>query len=65
MRLVLPTLLLLVSAVILIIPANMITHAQTSPAIADENLAIELFAEGLSFPTSMTFIDSDGNLLVT
>jgi aldose sugar dehydrogenase len=55
--------LFLMSAVVLIIPANI--NAQTIPAISDENLAIELFADGLSIPTSMTFIDAGGNLLVT
>src|SRR5215210_3936017 len=40
-----------------------IAQQQEQPIINDPNLQVEIFVEGLSFPTSMAFID-DNNILV-
>src|SRR5688572_1298389 len=40
-----------------------IAQQQEQPIINDPNLQVEIFVEGLSFPTSMAFIDKN-NILV-
>ncbi len=59
--------LILVSTAIifcsLILNINYTAMAQTQPIINDPNLQAEIFVEGLSFPTSMSFIDNN-NILV-
>ncbi|MGH9997432.1 MAG: PQQ-dependent sugar dehydrogenase [Nitrososphaeraceae archaeon] len=59
--------LILVSTAIifgsLILNINYTAMAQKQPIINDPNLQAEIFVEGLSFPTSMSFIDNN-NILV-
>ena len=59
--------LILVSTAIifgsLILNINYTAMAQKQPIINDPNLQVEIFVEGLSFPTSMSFIDNN-NILV-
>jgi len=53
--------LLLISLSLVMILQNNLLYAQ--PSVKDPDLKVESFATGLSFPTSMLFLD-DKNLLV-
>jgi aldose sugar dehydrogenase len=60
--------LILVSTAIifgtLILNINYTAMAQNQPIINDPNLQAEIFVEGLSFPTSMSFIDNNDILVL-